>query len=124
QVALADGSVRSLSARMNAGTWAAALVPAGGEVLSHDWYTAQPLPSVRRKLHPWRCSDAIHGVRLRLAQVREPRRLPAPAAGSGGLRSGAGEGVRSGALQRAAVARWARDLPASGLQAERGQCRT
>jgi prepilin-type N-terminal cleavage/methylation domain-containing protein len=37
QVALADGSVRNLHASMAPATWAAALTPAGGEVLSNDW---------------------------------------------------------------------------------------
>ncbi len=36
-VGLADGSVRNLSASMSALTWAAALTPAGGEVLGSDW---------------------------------------------------------------------------------------
>jgi hypothetical protein len=37
QVALADGSVRTLSASITPQTWAAALTPAGGEVLANDW---------------------------------------------------------------------------------------
>jgi len=37
QVALADGSVRSLRASMDPVTWAAAITPAGGEVLGNDW---------------------------------------------------------------------------------------
>jgi hypothetical protein len=36
-VALADGSVRSLSGGISAVTWAAALTPAGNEVLANDW---------------------------------------------------------------------------------------
>jgi len=35
--ALGDGSVRSLSGAMAPVTWAAALTPAGGEVLGNDW---------------------------------------------------------------------------------------
>ena len=37
QVALADGSVRILSASMSGTTWWAAVTPAGGEVLGSDW---------------------------------------------------------------------------------------
>jgi prepilin-type N-terminal cleavage/methylation domain-containing protein len=37
QVGLADGSVRSISAGISVDTWAAALTPAGGEVLGSDW---------------------------------------------------------------------------------------
>ncbi|MCI0638791.1 MAG: DUF1559 domain-containing protein [Gemmataceae bacterium] len=37
QVCLGDGSVRNLSASMAPATWAAALTPAGGDVLSNDW---------------------------------------------------------------------------------------
>ncbi|HKB06116.1 MAG TPA: DUF1559 domain-containing protein [Gemmataceae bacterium] len=37
QVALGDGSVRSLSAGIAPATWAAAITPAGGEVLGNDW---------------------------------------------------------------------------------------
>jgi hypothetical protein len=37
QVALADGSVRTLSAGMAPATWAAALTPNGGEILTNDW---------------------------------------------------------------------------------------
>jgi prepilin-type N-terminal cleavage/methylation domain-containing protein len=37
QVALADGSVRVISASITPATWAAALTPAGGEVLGNDW---------------------------------------------------------------------------------------
>src|SRR5262245_29982573 len=37
QVALGDGSVRALSATINPATWAAALTPAGGEVLDNEW---------------------------------------------------------------------------------------
>jgi prepilin-type N-terminal cleavage/methylation domain-containing protein len=36
-VCLGDGSVRTLSAAMNAATWWAAVTPAGGEVLSNNW---------------------------------------------------------------------------------------
>jgi prepilin-type N-terminal cleavage/methylation domain-containing protein len=36
-VALADGSVRSLSGSLSPTTWAAALTPSGGEVLPGDW---------------------------------------------------------------------------------------
>jgi prepilin-type N-terminal cleavage/methylation domain-containing protein len=36
-VALGDGSVRTVSAGINPATWAAALTPRGGEVLSNDW---------------------------------------------------------------------------------------
>jgi prepilin-type N-terminal cleavage/methylation domain-containing protein len=36
-VALADGSVRSLSSGISPATWAAALTPAGGETLASDW---------------------------------------------------------------------------------------
>jgi prepilin-type N-terminal cleavage/methylation domain-containing protein len=37
QVALADGSVRTVSAGIDPAIWAAALTPAGGEVLGGDW---------------------------------------------------------------------------------------
>jgi prepilin-type N-terminal cleavage/methylation domain-containing protein len=37
QVALADGSVRVISGSITPATWAAALTPAGGEVLGSDW---------------------------------------------------------------------------------------
>ena len=37
QVGLADGSVRTLSASTDVNTWAAALTPAGGEVLGSNW---------------------------------------------------------------------------------------
>jgi prepilin-type N-terminal cleavage/methylation domain-containing protein len=37
QAALADGSVRAISGSVNVNTWAAALTPAGGEVLGADW---------------------------------------------------------------------------------------
>jgi prepilin-type processing-associated H-X9-DG protein len=37
QVALADGSVRSLSPGLSGTTWWAACTPAGGEVLGSDW---------------------------------------------------------------------------------------
>jgi prepilin-type N-terminal cleavage/methylation domain-containing protein len=37
QVTLADGSVRTLSSRMSAATWWAAVTPAGREVLGNDW---------------------------------------------------------------------------------------
>ena len=37
QVALADGSVRSISGNISDATWAAALTPAGGEVMGDDW---------------------------------------------------------------------------------------
>jgi len=37
QVALADGSVRGLSAGISGTTWWAAITPAGGEVLGPDW---------------------------------------------------------------------------------------
>ncbi len=37
QVALADGSVRTISGSIEPVTWAAALTPAGGEVLGRDW---------------------------------------------------------------------------------------
>jgi hypothetical protein len=37
QVALADGSVRVISSSITPATWAAALTPAGGEVLGSDW---------------------------------------------------------------------------------------
>ncbi len=37
QVALADGSVRSISGKISAATWAAALTPAGGEPVGNDW---------------------------------------------------------------------------------------
>jgi prepilin-type N-terminal cleavage/methylation domain-containing protein len=37
QCALADGSVRALSASLTPDTWAAAITPAGGEVLGTDW---------------------------------------------------------------------------------------
>ena len=37
QVALADGSVRTISASVTPVTWAAALTPAGAEVLGNDW---------------------------------------------------------------------------------------
>jgi type II secretory pathway pseudopilin PulG len=36
-VGLGDGSVRNLSANMNAATWWMALTPSGGEVLGNDW---------------------------------------------------------------------------------------
>jgi hypothetical protein len=36
-VALADGSIRSLAGDINATTWAQALTPAGGENLGTDW---------------------------------------------------------------------------------------
>jgi prepilin-type N-terminal cleavage/methylation domain-containing protein len=36
-VALGDGSVRALSASLDPATWAAALTPAGGEVLGSNW---------------------------------------------------------------------------------------
>jgi prepilin-type N-terminal cleavage/methylation domain-containing protein len=36
-VGMADGSVRNLSAGMSAITWAAALTPAGSEILGSDW---------------------------------------------------------------------------------------
>ena len=37
QVALGDGSVRSIRSSITPQTWAAALTPAGGEVLGSDW---------------------------------------------------------------------------------------
>jgi prepilin-type N-terminal cleavage/methylation domain-containing protein len=37
QCALADGSVRAVSASLSPTTWAAAITPAGGEVLGTDW---------------------------------------------------------------------------------------
>jgi prepilin-type N-terminal cleavage/methylation domain-containing protein len=37
QAALGDGSVRAISAGITGATWAAALTPAGGEVLANDW---------------------------------------------------------------------------------------
>jgi prepilin-type N-terminal cleavage/methylation domain-containing protein len=37
QVALGDGSVRAIRASITPATWAAALTPAGGEVLGGDW---------------------------------------------------------------------------------------
>jgi prepilin-type N-terminal cleavage/methylation domain-containing protein len=37
QVALADGSVRNVSASINPTTWAAALTPNVGEILANDW---------------------------------------------------------------------------------------
>jgi prepilin-type N-terminal cleavage/methylation domain-containing protein len=37
QVALADGSVRNVRSSIAPATWAAALTPAGGEVLANDW---------------------------------------------------------------------------------------
>ena len=37
QVALGDGSVRSLRASISPATWAAALTPSGGETLANDW---------------------------------------------------------------------------------------
>ena len=37
QVAVADGSVRNITASITAFTWLAALTPAGGEVLGSDW---------------------------------------------------------------------------------------
>ncbi|MEK7216681.1 MAG: DUF1559 domain-containing protein [Chloroflexota bacterium] len=37
QVGLGDGSVRNLSASISAVTWAAAITPAGNEVLGSDW---------------------------------------------------------------------------------------
>ena len=37
QVGLGDGSVRSIRASMDPDTWAAALTPAGGEILGSDW---------------------------------------------------------------------------------------
>jgi prepilin-type N-terminal cleavage/methylation domain-containing protein len=37
QVGLADGSIRTISAGISQATWAAALTPAGGEVLGGDW---------------------------------------------------------------------------------------
>ncbi len=35
--AMADGSVRVISGNISPKTWAAALTPAGGEVLGDDW---------------------------------------------------------------------------------------
>ena len=37
QVAMSDGSIRVISASITPATWAAALTPAGGEVLANDW---------------------------------------------------------------------------------------
>lgn len=37
QVALADGSVRSVAPSISAATWWGACTPAGGEVLGNDW---------------------------------------------------------------------------------------